>query len=71
MTLSVPEDKWEELKALCESEGVEATVIGRFVPSGRLELKYHDNGRWPTFPWNFCTAAGRRSSARPYIAHRR
>lgn len=42
MTLSVPEDKWDELKTLCESEGVEATVIGRFVPSGRLVLKYHD-----------------------------
>ncbi len=42
MTLSVPEDKWEELHALCESEGVEATVIGKFVPTGRLELKYHD-----------------------------
>jgi phosphoribosylformylglycinamidine synthase len=42
MTLSVPEEKWEELSALCASEGVEATVIGRFVPTGRLVLKYHD-----------------------------
>ncbi len=42
MTFSVPEDNWEELHALCESEGVEATVIGKFVPTGRLELKYHD-----------------------------
>ncbi len=42
MTLSVPEEKWDELHALCESEGVEATVIGRFVPSGRLVLKYRD-----------------------------
>jgi len=43
MTLSVPEDKWEELHRLCKSEGVEATVIGQFVPSGRLVLKYNDN----------------------------
>ncbi|GAG36029.1 unnamed protein product, partial [marine sediment metagenome] len=42
MTLAVPEDKWDELRALCESEGVEATVIGRFVPTGRLVLKYND-----------------------------
>jgi phosphoribosylformylglycinamidine synthase len=42
MVLSVPESKWEELESLCRSEGVEATVIGKFVPTGRLELKYHD-----------------------------
>ncbi len=42
MTLSVPEEHWEELSALCASEGVEATVIGRFVPTGRLVLKYDD-----------------------------
>jgi phosphoribosylformylglycinamidine synthase len=41
MVVSVPEAKWEELSALCESEGVEATVIGKFVPTGRLELKYN------------------------------
>jgi phosphoribosylformylglycinamidine synthase len=42
MTLAVPPDKWEELSALCASEGVEATVIGQFVPTGRLVLKYND-----------------------------
>jgi phosphoribosylformylglycinamidine synthase len=42
MTFSVPDDKWPEFSALCASEGVEATVIGRFVPTGRLVLKYHD-----------------------------
>ncbi len=42
MVLAVPPDHWEELSALCASEGVEATVIGRFVPSGRLVLKYQD-----------------------------
>jgi len=41
MTLSVPAEKWDELLALCESEGVEATVIGEFVPTGRLVLKYN------------------------------
>ena len=40
MVFSVPEEKVDELLTLCESEGVEATVIGRFVPTGELELKY-------------------------------
>lgn len=42
MVFAVPEEKWEELEELCTSEGVEATVIGRYVPTGRLELKYND-----------------------------
>lgn len=41
MVLSVPEDKWHELHALCDSESVEATVIGRFTPTGELVLKHH------------------------------
>jgi phosphoribosylformylglycinamidine synthase len=40
MVIAVPEDKWPELHQLCESEGVEATAIGRFVPTGRLRLSY-------------------------------
>ncbi len=40
MVLSVPPQNWDEFKALCESEGVDATVIGEFVPTGRLQLKY-------------------------------
>ena len=40
MVLAVPEDKWPRLEALCQSENVEATVIGRYVPTGKLELKY-------------------------------
>ena len=40
MVLSVSPEKWDELNALCASEGVEATVIGQFVPNGRLILKY-------------------------------
>ena len=42
MVFAVPPDKWDELKALCDSECVEATVIGQFVPTGRLVLKYAD-----------------------------
>jgi phosphoribosylformylglycinamidine synthase len=40
MTLAVPPEHWEELSRLCASEGVEATVIGEFVPTGRLLLRY-------------------------------
>ena len=42
MVLSVPEDAWEELHQLCEDESVEASVIGRFTPTGRLTLKYDE-----------------------------
>jgi len=41
MVVSVPPAKVDELTALCASEGVEATVIGQFLPTGRLVLKYH------------------------------
>jgi phosphoribosylformylglycinamidine synthase len=40
MVLAVPPESLSELTALCESEGVEATVIGCFVPTGRLQLKF-------------------------------
>ncbi|REJ64693.1 MAG: phosphoribosylformylglycinamidine synthase subunit PurL [Planctomycetota bacterium] len=43
MVLSVPPEKWEALSQLAASEGVEATVIGKFVPTGRLQLKYNDH----------------------------
>jgi phosphoribosylformylglycinamidine synthase len=43
MVLSVPESKWPELQALCESEDVEAAVLGRFSGTGRLVLMYRDN----------------------------
>jgi phosphoribosylformylglycinamidine synthase len=43
MVLSVPPEKWEELEALCAAEGVEATILGKFVPTGRLVLKYHEH----------------------------
>lgn len=40
MVLSVPECHWEEVQKLCADESVEATVIGKFEPTGRLVLKY-------------------------------
>jgi phosphoribosylformylglycinamidine synthase subunit PurSL len=40
MVLAVPPDNWRALKALCQSEGVEATVLGNFEPTGRLHLFY-------------------------------
>ncbi|HJQ79515.1 MAG TPA: phosphoribosylformylglycinamidine synthase subunit PurL [Lacipirellulaceae bacterium] len=40
MVLSVPEDRWPDLEQLCRCENVEATAIGRFVPTGRLQLFY-------------------------------
>lgn len=43
MVLAVPPDRWERLHALSASEGVEATIIGQFKPTGRLVLKYDDH----------------------------
>jgi phosphoribosylformylglycinamidine synthase len=40
MVLSVGPDQWDAFSALCRSEGVEATIIGKFVPTGRLCLMY-------------------------------
>jgi phosphoribosylformylglycinamidine synthase subunit PurSL len=40
MVLSVSPDKWEELHKLFAAEGVEATIIGTFEPTGRLKLRY-------------------------------
>tara|TARA_R110002049_G_scaffold185580_3_gene353838 strand:+ start:78863 stop:81820 length:2958 start_codon:yes stop_codon:yes gene_type:complete len=41
MVLAVPQESLQELQTLCESEGVEAAVLGRFAPTGRLQLTYH------------------------------
>jgi len=40
MVLAVPPENWEEFHTLCASEGVEATVIGKFTETQRLVLKY-------------------------------
>ena len=43
MVLAVPPAKWAELKALCDSEGVEATDLGAFADDGKLVLRYDGN----------------------------
>jgi len=43
MVLSVPPANWEEFEHLCLSEGVEATVIGKFTDTHELVLKFHDH----------------------------
>jgi phosphoribosylformylglycinamidine synthase len=40
MVLAVPPDKWTRLRELCACEDVEATAIGRFEATGRLQLFY-------------------------------
>jgi phosphoribosylformylglycinamidine synthase len=42
MILSVPERNWRILKGLCDSEDVEATVIGHFESTCRLRLYYKE-----------------------------
>ena len=41
MVLAVPEEKWPELEALFASEGSEAVILGKFVPTGNLKLTYN------------------------------
>jgi phosphoribosylformylglycinamidine synthase len=41
MVLAVPPEHWEEFRLLCAAENVEATILGKFVPTGRLELRFH------------------------------
>jgi phosphoribosylformylglycinamidine synthase II len=43
MVLAVPADKWEDFSQLAAREGVEATIIGQFTPTGRLTLKYGEH----------------------------
>jgi phosphoribosylformylglycinamidine synthase len=52
MVLAVPPEKWDELKALSDSEGVEATVIGHFEPTKRLVLTYNSQ-RVADLPMSF------------------
>jgi phosphoribosylformylglycinamidine synthase subunit PurSL len=40
MILAVPEANWPAFESLCRSESVEANIIGRFVPTHKLTLKY-------------------------------
>ena len=41
MVLAVPRENWDQLRDLCQSEGVEAAILGQFAPTGRLQLTYH------------------------------
>jgi phosphoribosylformylglycinamidine synthase len=43
MVLAVPPQNWRILKALCDSEDVEATVIGNFEATGKLRLYYQEH----------------------------
>lgn len=43
MVLAVPPHNWDAFKALCDSEEVEAAIIGEFDDNRRLVLKYDDN----------------------------
>ncbi|MCA9134468.1 MAG: phosphoribosylformylglycinamidine synthase, partial [Planctomycetales bacterium] len=40
MVFAVPPEKLERMKEVCAAEGVEASVIGQFVPTERLRLMY-------------------------------
>ncbi len=40
MVFAVPPKRWADFKKLCDSEDVEAVVLGTFKPTGRLVLKY-------------------------------
>ena len=63
--LAVPPDEVAGVRSICaRREGVEATVIGKFVPTGRLQLKYQRAVGRPTWRWSSCTTAGRRWCAR-------
>lgn len=42
MILAVPERSWRVLTGLCDSEDVEATVMGEFESTGRLRLFYRE-----------------------------
>ena len=41
MVLAVPPGNWDALEHLCNSEDVEATVLGTFEQTGQLRLVYH------------------------------
>ena len=43
MVLAVPPENWHSLHALCESEDVEATVLGTFEQTGKLRLYFQDH----------------------------
>lgn len=42
MVLAVPPEKWDAFKQVCESEGVEATILGVFTDTRNLVLMFKD-----------------------------
>jgi phosphoribosylformylglycinamidine synthase subunit PurSL len=42
MIVAVPPGNCDAFGALCQAEGVEATVLGRFTDTGRVVLKFHE-----------------------------
>ncbi|MBL4885468.1 MAG: phosphoribosylformylglycinamidine synthase subunit PurL [Planctomycetaceae bacterium] len=42
MVFSVPPEKWEQFEQVCDSEGVEASILGKFTDTKKLVLKYQD-----------------------------
>lgn len=42
MILSVPPENWEQFEQVCASEGVEASILGKFTDTKKLVLKYQD-----------------------------
>jgi phosphoribosylformylglycinamidine synthase len=42
MVFAVPPGKWEDFRAVCAGQDVEAVVIGALEPTGRLVLQYDD-----------------------------
>ena len=53
MILAVPPDRWDALERLCKSEDVEATVLGTFEETGRLQLFYQEANRSRTWQMPF------------------
>ena len=61
MVLAVPAEQWPALEELCRREGVEATDLGRFVDTGRLDLALSTaSGRRPVDGVPARRPAGRR-----------
>src|SRR4029077_10990179 len=42
MVLALPPENWSGLQEVCASEDVEATALGKFERTGRLQLIYQD-----------------------------
>ncbi|MDO8427853.1 MAG: phosphoribosylformylglycinamidine synthase subunit PurL [Candidatus Diapherotrites archaeon] len=41
MTLSIPKEKWEKFEELMNQRGVEATIIGEFMNTGKCEVMFN------------------------------